>query len=486
MSGFSLACLFLFFQSASAGFSVLSRCSSWEAVIDTYSVTGSVALSTDVGQDSYLQHYDVNQTSNQTTVIGNSKLEMSVNITYRNATLPSNVRLVAHLRAAVCSATPPGGSIYLQKLNQSDDSLPYASKFRRPNGTAVNTISLIWPNFASSTVPWLVDYDRALSVVLVEANETDGYSPSSAGGRFACCNLIPNLPTLPETYSATVEANFGLSKAYTLVHTEYRSKARNAVTIVSHTHLQRQVQIHDYTANVTVTLIENNTYPHGFCTKGPIEVRGLGLVANGSLPSIASYLQFGDAFPVTFDGVNKMGVRGIDCESWSRPNFKMGPITGNLKYYFPVTEWKNAHESYHRLLKRIELNGFNPLGHDHSPDPHNFSHTYDFINMAPAVSNEDVFNPCLVLQMGPLGSPRALGSVTGCGCDTSTTAASVDTSSMYTYSDMVALGVILPLLTLALGIVMGLYLLPRCGKGFAPLSLGRQQVLASDEFHDEK
>ena len=36
--------------------------------------------------------------------------------------------------------------------------------------------------------------------------------------------------------------------------------------------------------------------------------------------------------------------------------------------------------------------------------------------MVPAVSNPDVFNPCLLLHMGPQGVPLT-STVTGCGCE---------------------------------------------------------------------
>ena len=36
--------------------------------------------------------------------------------------------------------------------------------------------------------------------------------------------------------------------------------------------------------------------------------------------------------------------------------------------------------------------------------------------MVPSVSNADVFNPCLVLHMGPQGVPLSR-PVTGCGCE---------------------------------------------------------------------
>lgn len=64
--------------------------------------------------------------------------------------------------------------------------------------------SSLFPHFSLrlqgvSVRSWLVDYDRALSIVLHNAS----------GARIACGDLIPNMPALPDVWSATIEANIG-------------------------------------------------------------------------------------------------------------------------------------------------------------------------------------------------------------------------------------------------------------------------------------
>ncbi len=48
-------------------------------------------------------------------------------------------------------------------------------------------------------------------------------------------------------------------------------------------------------------------------------------------------------------------------------------------FYFPVSAWKVRGESYHRMLRRIEVNGSStrPLGGSYT-----FSHSYEFVNGA--------------------------------------------------------------------------------------------------------
>ena len=94
------------------------------------------------------------------------------------------------MHASRCESAQ-GGAHYLQNtlgldsgVNIFEVSLPFDGSSSKSSG--------------SVTRPYLADYDRAASVVLHEPSTND---------RFACCNLVPNLPTLPDTWSATIEAN---------------------------------------------------------------------------------------------------------------------------------------------------------------------------------------------------------------------------------------------------------------------------------------
>ncbi len=102
---------------------------------------------------------------------------------YNAAPLPSSALLVAHLHAARCSATPPGGDHYRQNTSLPDDALSVPPPAGSGQGT--NTFSVRVPSsgVASAAQPLLVDYDRALSVILHEGGNTSGYSPTSPGSR---------------------------------------------------------------------------------------------------------------------------------------------------------------------------------------------------------------------------------------------------------------------------------------------------------------
>ena len=170
------------------------------------------------------------------------------------------------------------------------------------------------------------------------------------------------------------------------------------------------VQVQDRAKNVTYVLKQNATYPNGVCevsraARGP----GDSGVSDGKLKTSAEFLQFDLADPtLRFDGVNVKNVRGIDCERWSR-NFSIpfGPSDvsrGVVYYYFPISSWSNRGETFHRLIKRVELVGERVNGTSTRP----YSHSYEFVNLVPAITNRDVFNPCYVLQMGGLGTSRAV------------------------------------------------------------------------------
>ena len=177
---------------------------------------------------------------------------------------------------------------------------------------------------------------------------------------------------------------------------------------------------------------------------------------------LETYYSIGSGNPVGFDGLNVLNVRGISCERWSRqisldiPGSGISPATNATAYfYFPVSGWSNLGESYHRLLKRIQLNGS-------SAASGNFSHSYDFFDMIPSVLNQDVFNPCLVLHMGPSGVPFS-SLVTGCGCEkyrlaTSTVVAPTcpaAQASGYTAGSMAGAGIITGLIMGGLGLFVG-------------------------------
>ena len=250
---------------------------------------------------------------------------------------------------------------------------------------------------------------------------------------------------------------------YSLLLKEYASAALGRRTLISHSNTTAQAQVQDVKNNVTYTLIQNTTYPNGLCTASTC-VPSPRQNCSGGLQGLESFYSLGAGNPISFDGKNVLNVRGISCERWSRaismtPPSGRGPpqpMTAIAYFYFPVSSWSNRGESFHRLLKRIAVNGT-------SRRSGNFSHSYEFVDMVPAVSNADVFDPCLVLHSGPMGVPLT-SAVTGCGCESrfpqvcaapapATPAPALPSSS--SNGGLIAAVVILPLIALASGYCLG-------------------------------
>ena len=100
----------------------------------------------------------------------------------------------------------------------------------------------------------------------------------------------------------------------------------------------------------------------------------------------------------------------------------------------------------------------------------------------PAVENADVFNPCLLLHMGPQGVPLSL-PVTGCGCEKfvmpatgpapapppascpAASPAAAAASAQYGPGAMAAVAIILLLVGLGLGFCGGKFQEKRSGGG---------------------
>ena len=326
-----------------------------------FQVYGNASLEVDVVVSGFAQNYLLNGTGLAT---GTTRFNVSVTVSSTvGAAVPV---LVAHVHSSRCNAVPPGGGHYLYNASGPDDAMVDTGSQTPAYG--VNTLSVVLSarGVKSTQQPWLANYDQALSVVI-----HDPY------GRIACANLVPNLPSLPPAYSVTIEANFGLSKAYTMVVKEYSNGTHRTVLI--HTNTSSQAQVQDATANMTYTLSQNATYPNGVCVAtrcvpNPFEP------CNGQLAGLESYYSIGEGNPVGYDGFNVLNVRGIPCERWSRaislniPGVGISSTNATAYFYFPQQGWSNMGESYHRLIKRIQLNGT-------STQSGNFSHSYEFIDL---------------------------------------------------------------------------------------------------------
>jgi hypothetical protein len=422
----------------------------WSSLSPSYLLTGAVSVETDVPLGSFAAFLN---SGVQGAALGKSRLNVSVNILFRGQPLNSKAVLVAHIHASSCAASQ-GGPHYLQNTTLPDDTLPVPPP--AGSGQGSNTFSVRVPSTgqASATQPFLVDYDRAMSVVLHEGAAVAGYSPVSSGSRIGCADLVPTLPDLPQTYSMTIEANFGLSKGYTLVRKQYQSAAENKITAVQHSNMLRLVVIQDFNSNTTYTIQQNSSFPQGICEM--TACRNTPLSQCGTVvPDLSALFNVGDGQPIVFEGVNLANVRGITCERWTRNytfSSPQGSSSGTARYYVPVSSWHNRGEQYHRLLKRIEIFGTSRGG----GASNQYSHSYEFVDFVPQVINTDVFDPCRVLKMGPLGVLNN-ATVTGCGCDAPAPVPAAPASTGGSGSGSLAARIIIPLLTLVVGAGGGVF-----------------------------
>lgn len=155
----------------------------WLPVNSSYTVYGNASLEVDVLVSGFAQSYLNNGTGAAT---GSTRFNVSLTVASTvGAAVPA---LVAHVHASRCTAVPPGGSHYLYNASGLDDAMVDTGSLTPAYGTNTLSVVLSATRSARSTVqPWLVDYDRALSVVLHDT-----------AGRIACANLVPTLPNLPD------------------------------------------------------------------------------------------------------------------------------------------------------------------------------------------------------------------------------------------------------------------------------------------------
>lgn len=167
--------------------SILSSCSAWQVANANYTLSsGSASLEDDVGLDGYAAAYNA---AGGDASLGTSRVNatFAAALLFQGAAVPRLALLGVQLRTARCNGGGGGAfgggqnSTYIQANSTSSVSSTLS-------GTA-SSVSFI--------EPFLVDYDRALSIVLTEGVATAGYAPNSPGSTIACCNLVPNLPDLP-------------------------------------------------------------------------------------------------------------------------------------------------------------------------------------------------------------------------------------------------------------------------------------------------
>jgi len=253
----------------------------------------------------------------------------------------------------------------------------------------------------STTEEQFVDYDEAASVHV-----------NMPGGQTVCCDLVPDKPILPGEFTATIEANFQKSKvadSFTIHRREYYSSMLNAERIDEHSALRSTVEIRNYNQNTRYVLYHNTSYPNGYCEEFHMNEFEMGFESvGGHLQSTAGHLAFGHPSARARDQATDLNevyhgadheVRGIKCEKWtydmSIPDFR-NPGNGvnnyTVSHFFPDSDWRVRSEMYHRLPKRILLEGTRANGEA-------VLHYYDYIDMVPFVEDAImVFDPCQVLE----------------------------------------------------------------------------------------
>jgi len=261
---------------------------------------------------------------------------------------------------------------------------------------------------------WLASVDRVQSVVLSFIKSTPGDHFQSGGKMIAlgCCGLIPQMPTLPDNWAATIEANFLLpeeNKMYTINRHEMYSTALDATRITSNSHDHSVVHIMRAGTSETYTLLSNSTFKKGVCeasTVGKFAERMT--TKDHHLKSTAQLLMFEPANETYVGpGCPDCEVRGVPCEKWSHhmSSFRPGGASYTVSYFFMEVDWRTKKkETFHRHLMRVLLEG------DH-PDGSKVKHVYDFVDFNSIEPKAADFDQCRVFAtMYPEGNSSA------CGC----------------------------------------------------------------------
>jgi hypothetical protein len=376
-------------------FSPFARCSSWENPYSPYSgdvKSFDAELLMDAKIDSeFGDHYNYVAEGTGRTVRWTDGRSM-LNFTFRfglsaGQTVDTGQSWKAHIHASRCDESS-GGTHYLQNTNGLDlgDNIFEVVFDAKQYGDDIL-------GSGNVTREYLADYDRAASVVV--------HIPG--GTRALCCNLAPALPKLPDTWSATIEANInnfdaGSNLSYTMLRKEWYHAETNSLRIDEHSAYSRQTRLMNTAEERLVTMHRNDTFPDGICRDHPLQSRMSSFLTRGSSHTIKSTAEMfsfeGDA-PDEYHGITASHeyVRGVPCEKWTR-NVTMGTKKYTYEFFFPVSSWMIRRESYHRMLWRVVVKSDN--GFRGQP----VLHFYDFVDMVPYVEDMEVFNPCNVYNTG--------------------------------------------------------------------------------------
>ena len=376
-------------------FSPFAKCSGWENPYSPYSgdvKSFDAELLMDAKIDSeFGDHYNYVAEGTGRTVRWTDGRSM-LNFTFRfglsaGQTVDTGQSWKAHIHASRCDVSS-GGINYLQNTNGLDlgDNIFEVVFDAKQYGDDIL-------GSGNVTREYLADYDRAASVVV--------HIPG--GTRALCCNLAPALPKLPDTWSATIEANInnfdaGSNLSYTMLRKEWYHAETNSLRIDEHSAYSRQTRLMNTAEERLVTMHRNDTFPDGICRDHPLQSRMSSFLTRGSSHTIKSTAEMfsfeGDA-PDEYHGITASHeyVRGVPCEKWTR-NVTMGTKKYTYEFFFPVSSWMIRRESYNRMLWRVVVKSDN--GFRGQP----VLHFYDFVDMVTYVEDMEVFNPCNVYNTG--------------------------------------------------------------------------------------
>ena len=157
----------------------------------------------------------------------------------------------AHIHASRCDVSS-GGAHYLQNQNGLDGGeniFEVVFDAKRSGDEIMGT--------GNATREFLADYDRAAPVVVHIAD----------GTRILCCNLAPALPKLPDTWSATIEANInnfdaGSNLSYTMLRKEWYHGDQQ-LAYDEHSAYSRQTRMMNTVEERLITMHRNDTFPDG-------------------------------------------------------------------------------------------------------------------------------------------------------------------------------------------------------------------------------
>ncbi|KAK9820061.1 hypothetical protein WJX72_005604 [[Myrmecia] bisecta] len=313
------------------------------------------------------------QDDRRTWANGNSRLNVSLDLDISPANPAFPKSLEARVNTVVCGQPVDATTIYEQFDGETNTTVSAAVSFKNSNGSA------------SSTVPFLMDYDEARSLVLYDN-----------GQAVACCNMVPPFPDFPSEWSATVETNI-VDRGYTFVMTQYYSASSNAVRVDVHASGQDHVLVQDF-GQQTFVIIDaaNSSNPHGVCSSRPFfggRGRGAQLFndTTGTIVETAQFLNFASTTADTLFTPGTTDVRGIPCEKWTQ-TFNSTNSSYVVDYFFPINQWLVAREDYHRLLKRIHMKG--------SRNGRSVEHFYEYINFRPRTDLANLVDVCGIAPQG--------------------------------------------------------------------------------------